>query len=1504
MVNKITDPKILKAIATVRDADVKKVLLESTGSNVEFVMEHEKAFRALIPDWFDKFRDEYCGGFLDEYNTYYMSLDAFRVFLCLQTGAVDVNDFRTATQFRAAGITMYDLNDMPSAKELFLPSIEKRGEHKALTEFLDKNAPELLNYFLPMLCDVENPDFKQAINGYIKSAGMQDSLRIKVFENLFNSSNVKILLSFLDDIENNDYYRYKALNEAAVLYCRYMMSLPPKELVKVLRDAANGNTQKYFDADFRHAYYFINAYDKLYEARFRPFALDLLKHGGDRARWALLYSLSSESLNGEYAMDIFSRDCTLDDLSFCMYRFNAARMSADVLPAAFECLFAVLSRMDKVNYHFKTDDDIKFARDVSKSMLVHELGNIASRLDDNEYISRLDGIYDGLKEEAQATYLMHIGNKTTLDVRACAIKFLKTDEYRSIKFYDEQKIKLTYGEAVGVSDYLKSKKQEVKSKIIKEFLRSDDRNKIAEYLCGQSEEYKRQAGEEMLESKGKVSKSKLDKPEDRCEWDNKSVFEIKVPKKEIEKIASQKFDYAPVKPMSYKRFEAFAKNIEQFIKDNADYEYETNYGDGKVTFGTTFTMLKRDGSSPRNGFSCYPLGDELKKLYADLTEDDIAYLSIIHLCERNNNRKLLFALFDKSDAKKICEYLQKGDDDYRIGTSVRRILFELDDAATEEFLSERTLCKAVYMFADEKCIKKMEVNDVEWYDTSYTTPDMFIHRLCCSDDKEVIRLVLSVECRLVSAGVEDGVSYQALERAYEHGYISRELTRYFLLKEGGFSHVFNPKYRSSYILRDDYEYPKFKKCLTEFLADALDAEFKRGNLQTPYSSLISRTPALGINNYMRAITGLRGLTWERSPYGGCEKNEVFSSVLKSLKADKGDSAELFKKLAKEYCVTDDELIRATLFNPVYVDYTAEYLGIPHLKLAVYWFVAHLNETLYGDEKDAREQKLKEFSDISYPDFQDGAFDSVWYAEMTDKVPEDVLKRIYANAKYVTVGGLHKRAQRFFDAVGGRIQKEECVQKITASRNKDYCLIYSLIPIENKADLYERYVFLAEFSRGSKQFGAQRQMSERRTVDIALQNLARAAGYASVDIFMFEMEAEHPSDLFKPYTIDDITVTPYIDERRYKVAQTVEKAGKTLSSLPQKYAKHKIAAELREQVKELNRKLRRIIDSFENSMNTRVPFTEEQLKSMSREPVIKTVLGKLLLLADGKLCVFDGELKSVGGERVCASEIFVAHPAELKSKGLLPAAVEYIARNNVKQPFKQALREIYVKTEAELGQEEVLRFKGFNVDVRKCVAALKGKGWGVSEDIGLRKVHYRADVISAIFRECDFLYSVDYDNEDRELHGILFLNRKNGDIIPLKDVDDITFSETLRDVDLMISISSKSVYDFELAMSTVEVRHAVLNSMIDILRLDNVSLLKDNIKVVGTRGTYTVNIRTGLVFKEGTGCLALDTVYSTDKPLLLDFADEDPMTADIISKAVVLADDGKIKDPAILREIER
>lgn len=46
------------------------------------------------------------------------------------------------------------------------------------------------------------------------------------------------------------------------------------------------------------------------------------------------------------------------------------------------------------------------------------------------------------------------------------------------------------------------------------------------------------------------------------------------------------------------------------------------------------------------------------------------------------------------------------------------------------------------------------------------------------------------------------------------------------------------------------------------------------------------------------------------------------------------------------------------------------------------------------------------------------------------------------------------------------------------------------------------------------------------------------------------------------------------------------------------------------------------------------------------------------------------------------------------------------------------------------------------------------------------------------------------------------------------------------------------------------------------------------------------------------------VHSRHKgKLFLPFADDDPKTAEIISKVLMFADDGKIKDPSILGQIK-
>ena len=1497
----VHDERILAAYSKVKDAEVKKILSESSRTlcSFKFFREREKAFRDLLPKYFDLL----LGAFANTYSQYsYIGRRQFAAYMCLELGIVDPTDITTVKNFSASGLDKSEFHSAAPRSTVFLTGLNKRGgfSEKDVIDFIDGN-PEYLLYFMPLLTAIDSECFANAILGYLINAGLQDTLRYRLLLGMLKSSNAAALKRFTDLIEENNLYRLRAMNEVAVSIGNYAAVLPPKEVVPLLRDAAGGNSEKYLNADFRHAYYFIHTYDRVQtEAVFNEFAQNVLSHGGVRARWALLHSLSSDTINLDYAKIVFSSELSLEDLSFFFHRVDCGAIADKDLPVVFESLFGLLCTMDKVSYHYKTDEDIIFARDVDKWRVVGELAVIAARSKDKSYTERLDKLFDGWREDAQAKYLEYNGDKTRIDKRAAIVRLLKTDDYHAVKYYDNSKIVLSYDEAVVASDYLKSKKQSIKSKIIKEFLRSDDKDRIAEYLCGCTQDYKVQAGEEMKKSGDKVSAKKLDKATARYSRDSESVFEVVKPQKEIDTILAEKLSREKIKPISFARFEAFWRALEKLRADNSDYEYEANYSESKVTLGSTFRMLKSSGIEIYPAFSRYPLGEQFKQVFKQyLTSDELKYVLILVHCVDMHNKKLFTDMFRGGDAQKAYEFAENKNNS-NFGETTYELVRCLCNCAVYDLATDAELCDIICMFTDSRVLPALKIKKDIY--SSYALPYRFICALTRSDDSECVRLLLYASCLFAEAELSESVSLDLTAKAYELGLISNELARYFI-RGNSLSGSFVGDSKSN-VMRPAYSHKKFRKFLLEYVDIAFDNELKRGVLQTPYSKMLLHCKRLyGAKYYVASVAALRGLTWVRSPYD-CDKGSLFSAIIKmAVKAD-DDSYEKFISLVKKYGLTKDELIKAALFNPEFVDYTEKYLGIPGLKLAMFWFVAHLNETLYGDDKDRREQQLKQFSDISYPDFQDGAFDYRWYKEMTELVPADELKRIYDNAKYVTVGGLHKRAQRFFDAVGGKIQKNECLEKIKGTRNKDYCLVYSLIPVADKDDLLERYGVLMEFVRSSKQFGAQRQASERRTVDIALENLARAAGYTDTDVFIFEMESQNPSDIYRTYSIGEITVTPYIDGKTCKISYTVQKDGKIISAVPAKYAKNSTVIGLRDEIKALNKKLSRIKFSLEKCMVNRVRFTAEQIRSMCREPIIAAVIGKLILLAGDKLAVVkDGEIFDINGERLSVEQLYVAHPVELKKLGLLSSAIEYVVCNNIVQPFKQVLREIYIKSDAENTQSEVIRFNGFSVDVKKCVAALKGKGWGVSEDIGLRKVYYKTDTVAAIFREFDLFFTVDFENVNRELSGIFFLKRKDGEIIPLKDVDDIVFSETLRDVDLMISISSNVVYDFELAKSTVEIRQEILKSVVTILKLNNVSFLKDNIKVEGHFGTYVINIRTGLVFKEGKGNLLLDTVYSVEKPLLLDFVDEDPLSADIISKAVVLSADGRITDPKILFQIK-
>ena len=84
---------------------------------------------------------------------------------------------------------------------------------------------------------------------------------------------------------------------------------------------------------------------------------------------------------------------------------------------------------------------------------------------------------------------------------------------------------------------------------------------------------------------------------------------------------------------------------------------------------------------------------------------------------------------------------------------------------------------------------------------------------------------------------------------------------------------------------------------------------------------------------------------------------------------------------------------------------------------------------------------------------------------------------------------------------------------------------------------------------------------------------------------------------------------------------------------------------------------------------------------------------------------------------------------------------------------------------------------------------------------------------------------------------------------------------------------------------------------------NVSWLGSHAKIAGQLGKYSVHMGSGVVHAEGKGMLAILPVHSQARGrIFLPFADDDPKTAEILSKILLLAEDKKIKDPSILNQI--
>ncbi|MEM9929629.1 MAG: DUF4132 domain-containing protein, partial [Bacteroidota bacterium] len=691
-------------------------------------------------------------------------------------------------------------------------------------------------------------------------------------------------------------------------------------------------------------------------------------------------------------------------------------------------------------------------------------------------------------------------------------------------------------------------------------------------------------------------------------------------------------------------------------------------------------------------------------------------------------------------------------------------------------------------------------------------------------------------------------------------------------------------------------------------ANLLDLELKRGDLVTDATDYVHRLqPIEGMHYLFRTLERLGKENLHRGySYGEASRKVSFSGILKKSIPAATDTLEAFKSQAKSLKLPTKRWFEVAMYAPQWAPWVAEFLGIKELELAIWWFHAHASDYISGQ----KEKIVAQFSPIDKADFAQGAIDIDWFYAAYQAVGKKNWKLLHDAAKYISNGNGHRQVKTYSAVMLGEVKITETLKKIKEKRDKVYVRALGLVPLSPRRpakDLLERYQLLQEFIRESKQFGAQRQESEKTAATIGLDNLARNAGYDDVTRFSWIMEAEATQAIMNQSLVilDEVSVQLVIDQDG-KADLKVAKAGKAQKSIPTKIRKHKDIQTLQEHKKILRRQFSRTRVSLENAMLAGTTFSPVDIDRINQHPVVKTMLAKLVLLvpetgASG--CWADGNLRGVDGKThqlKADTELVIAHPAHLYQAVEWDLYQRLAFEQQLVQPFKQIFRELYLMTKDERDtKHESLRYQGHQIQPKKAAALLRTRGWTVSDTEGLQKVYHKRDIIATMYAMADWYAPAEV--EAPAIEGVIFRNR-DGNQLNLESLDPVLFSEVMRDIDLVVSVAHVGGVDPEASHSTLEMRGALARESARLFKAENVEVKDRHIIVSGELGNYSIHLGSGLVSKGGRQ-LNLLAVHSQHRGrIFLPFLDDDPKSAEIIAKMKLLAEDGKIKDPTVLGQI--
>ena len=696
-------------------------------------------------------------------------------------------------------------------------------------------------------------------------------------------------------------------------------------------------------------------------------------------------------------------------------------------------------------------------------------------------------------------------------------------------------------------------------------------------------------------------------------------------------------------------------------------------------------------------------------------------------------------------------------------------------------------------------------------------------------------------------------------------------------------------------------YENLRRVIGKIAQHLFKVEMTRLNAPTPVSKIISRcNHAMTLQGAEYMVTAMKALGKDHliaNSYG-TEKRAILTTIIEHTFPLDTDKPEILK------AIKDDRLLELAYFAPQWVPFIKAYLNWEGFDLAYYYFIAHTKE-MEADEKRAT---IALYTDLDPDDLADGAFDENLFHEAYTVVGEKHFELFYKAARYIGNSNYHSRARRFADTALGKIDEATITEQIHAKRNKDAICSLGLLPDKSDKALQNRYQLIQAFLKESKQYGSQRQASEKRVCKIALLNLARGAGYADPMQLAWRMEGQQVTD--NAAYLQGIAVEGYMLKLQLAEDGTnkliIQQGEKVLKSVPAKIKKHPDYLSIAATSREWTKQRKRARAMLEDMMIQQTPLQPQDVKMIAQNPIVSPMF-RLLLLRQGTTTGFytDDGLETLNGiQKMKADEpITIIHAQQLYADSTWAAWQRFVFSKKIVQPFKQIFREIYIPTPDEAEQDESRRYSGYQIQVKQAAAALRSRGWSADYEGGLRKVFYRQGISVELYAQADWFTPADV--EAPAIEYVCFSSTRTYKRLKIADIDPILYSEVMRDVDMTVSIAFVGGVDPETGSSTKELRAAIIECTAELMKFSNVTVSDNFIHVKGSLADYTIHLGSGNVRQVGGVEIPIIPVHSQHRgKLYLPFMDEDPKTVEIVSKMVLLAEDKKLKDPTILKWIKR